>query len=199
LFLIRNSPSSRRKLSQKQSFNARVEKGDKVAVAMNEIFKAGKWAVHGSSRSPMRITSIPLAEDCYNLDKGRSFTLALVDIDNAWPNRTSPVNLLMITAVAYLHYNGAKIGVKPDQKRLRLALGFNLKAHKRNGQYPALTPADYVDLVRGTLKVHAVPNARYMPRHLGDEILDRYNHGLAREHKLGDRYLDGLPSSLDTD
>lgn len=189
LFLIRNDPASRRKLSKKQSFKARVEAGDPIAVAMNKIFREGKWTLHG--RGPMKLTSVPMAEECYNLDGGRSLALALADCDNAWPNRTGPINFLMIKTVATIHFNGNKPKrAKVDQKRLRQALGFNLKAHKRNGQFPALSPATFVDLVKETLKVKTVPNSRYMPRYLGDEILSIYNHRFS--DKLSDAYLGGL-------
>lgn len=190
LFLIRNDPASRRKLSKKQSFKARVEAGDTTAVAMNRVFKQSKWTLHG--RGPMKITSVPQAEDCFALDKGRSFALALADADNAWPNRTGPINFLMITTLTHIHYNGARLGKKPDPKRLRMALGFNLKAHKRNGQYPILTPTSFVDFVKDTLKAKSVPNARYMPRLLGDEILAIYNFGLSKADRLTDEYLEGL-------
>jgi len=196
LFLIRNAPGSRRKLSKLQSFGARVKADDPIAVGMNKVFKTGRWSLHG--RGSMKITSVPQAEECYLLDKGRSLSLALADVDNAWPNRKVPVTFTVVKAVAYMHYNGHRLGEKVDQRRLRLALGFNLSARKRNDQYPPLTAQDYVDRVRTTLEVDTVPNSRYMPRYIGEEILTIYNYRLEAADKLkaGD-YLAGLPNPND--
>ena len=188
LFLIRNDPRSRRKLSKKQSFKAHVESGDPVAVAMNTIFKKLGFVLHG--RGPMKIASLPIMEECFGLDgTGRALELTLADADSAWPHRKGSIPALILRAVAQIHFNGREAGELIDQKRLRIALSTNLKAHGT----PALLPADFVALVKQTIEAPKVPNSRYMPRLLGTEILEIYNYRLPRENKVSLKtYLDGL-------